>query len=147
MRLIPHFSILTLLLVVSVACLLAWLNTRETITQTEPCYAPLMGVARHPPPYHIKEMCITFHVQRGWPIWHARSSHTYRAHNAGWDFVDGWPTHDVLLETDYFRVGTNACIGLFILIAAGVVSEFFARRLGSVCRPTLHARRAESPWA
>lgn len=126
---IPRFNVLTLLIFVTTASALVTLNTLETITMTEPRYATLMGAVPHPPPYGMYEMVVTFHRDRGWPIWHTRASNHYMAHNAGLYFVeDGLLKPDFFPETDYFHVAVNVCVGLFILIAVGVASESYLRR-------------------
>ena len=149
MRLTPRFGILTLLIVVACASLLAWLNTQETTTITEPYYAPLMGAVRHPPPYTAKEMAVSVYIDRGWPIWHTREIMGVMAHNAGL-YIEDYGTPNARLrvgggfdlrdpafpETSCVRLAINAGIGLMILIAVALASEFFIRVCGSWRRPT-----------
>jgi len=149
LRVIPRFGILTLLIVVACACVLSWLNTRETTTITEPSYAPLMGAVPHPPPYTPKEMGVSVYIDRGWPIWHTRETMGVMAHNAAL-YIDDYGTPNARLrvggrfdlrdpafpETSYVRLAINASVGLIILIAVGLASELFIRVCGSGRRPT-----------
>ena len=74
---LASFRLMTLFVVVSLACLITWLNSRERTTFTEP--SPNV---RHAPPYEMKEMAIDVCLDRGWPVWHTRLSMGVMAHNA-----------------------------------------------------------------
>lgn len=128
MRFVPRFSVATLLLLIPVAALIAWQNTRESISSSDPYYAPLMGAAWHPPPYHIKELAIDYHIEQGWPIWHARSTYGYAAHNAGWDIVDGVPPERRPKRINWLRLCLNVIAWSGILVLTGVVSEVLFSR-------------------
>jgi len=158
LRLTPRFRILTLLIVVACASLLASLNTRETTTITEPVYAPLMGAVRHPPPYTAKEMGVSVYIDRGWPIWHTRETMGVMLHNAGL-YIEDYGTLNARLrvggefdlrdpafpETSYVRLAINASVGLVILIAVGLASELIIRACGSQRRPTTDGGNVPSP--
>ncbi|MCY2987004.1 MAG: hypothetical protein NTY19_03940, partial [Planctomycetota bacterium] len=109
----PHrrwlrFSLRTLLIMVSAYSLFVWLNTRATVTESKPYYAPLMGALLHPPPYVLKEMGVTFHRDRGWPIWHSRATNHYAAHNAALYYSNDEVFRPKLSwETDFRRLAVD----------------------------------------
>jgi hypothetical protein len=111
----------------TLACsLFVWLNNLETITEEEPQYAPLVGALPHPPPYDLQEMAVTFHRDRGWPIWHSRATNHFRAHNAALYYLSGPPLGPQLdWETDYRRLAVNAFVGFVVVALVGTVSELF----------------------
>jgi len=138
-----YSSLVTLLVVVTLASLLAWLNKRERRVISEPHYAPLVGAVLHLPPYEPKEMAIDVHMDRGWPVWHSRATRSFAAHNAAL-YIDGpFGMGEFVPEMDYVRLAFDVLVAVNIMVLAGVASEAYMRR----CRPTRHGRCAESPSA
>jgi hypothetical protein len=121
----PRFSILTLLLVVPFICVLTWLNTRSTLTITQPYYDPVM-----------KGMAISVCLDQGWPIWHSRTSTIVPAAYAIPSYDRARPPKVVLptkgdsfiRRTSWGRVAINASVGLLLVIAIGVLTEVGIRR-------------------
>lgn len=139
---IPRFSILTLLVVITVASVLARLNTIATQTITKPYLA---GAQAHPPPYSIREMVISVHHDRGWPLWHTRASNHFAAHNSAL-YIDGqFGMGEFYSELDYGRLTINAFAWLSILAIAGIASELLIRRLRTLrrSRSSLPSHRAQ----
>ena len=140
-----------MLLAVVVAALLVVTNSRESQTVSQPYYAPLLGAARHPPPYALKEMAIDVHYDRGWPIWHTRRSESFAAHNAALYLSDDGPQlatpmatdddFDIVFDdgtefsylppsaTDWVRAGFDAAIGLLLIAIAVALFELSFRRV------------------
>jgi hypothetical protein len=111
-----RFPLVSIFAVVSLAAVLAWLNTRETQTVTEPYYAPMLGAAPHPPPYEMKEMAISVHADRGWPIWHTRSSTHFATQNATAYVTDGGLSFDdPIPKTEPVRALIDLVAGALIL--------------------------------
>jgi len=123
-----RFRLVSVFVVVFLAAVLAWLNARETQTITEPYYAPLFGAVPHPPPYEMKEMAISVHTDRGWPIWHTRASNHFASHNAtAYLMDDGLPYDDPIPETDSVRALIDLVAGLSILVIALLSCEMIVR--------------------
>ncbi len=129
---------MTLLLLVLVSALIVFLNVRESLEYSDPVYAPLFNgtftVARHPPPYDMKEMAVDIHVTQGWPVWHARATYSYMAHNAGWDFVDGRPPERHAKQINWQRLGVNVACWVGMLILTAIVAQNLLSWPASTCR-------------
>lgn len=125
-----RFSVISLVIIVTTASVLAWLNTRETRTVSKPYYAPMFGAVRHPPPYEMKEMAISVHRDRGWPIWHTRGSDHFAAHNAAAHLMEGGlPYEPAIPETDKTRAAIDIAIGFALLCISLIISEIVVRLL------------------
>lgn len=123
-----RFSVLSMLVGIAAAAVLCALNMRATETVTEPEYAPLMGAVRHPPPYEMKEMAVTVHSDRGWPLWHTRASNHFAAHNAGAYLREGGPPYErASPETSIPRVAIDSAAGLLLVVASVALCEMIVR--------------------
>jgi len=124
-----RFSVFSLVVLIAVAACLIRLNMRERETVTEPSYAPMLGAARHPPPYTIQEMAIAVHRDRGWPFWHARSSDYFAAHNAALYLTEGGLSYDKAIpQTNALRLTMNIGVGIAILMLSLVACKTALRR-------------------
>lgn len=119
-----RFSVFTLFVVISLASGLIALNARTSITATEPYYAPLLGAVIHPPPYDMKEMAVSVHTDRGWPIWHTRATNHFAAHNAAAYMIDGGLQYDAgIPQTDYVRALADLAVAILVLGVAMIACE------------------------
>lgn len=127
-----RFRFLSLLIVIAVAVLIVALNLRQTRTVTEPY--PMLDAVQHPPPYEMKFMTISVHIDQGWPIWHTRASNHFAAHNARLVIDEGGLPYEGVQDprlqykqatpqTNYVRAGIDFAIGLLILIVTAAASE------------------------
>ena len=125
------FSLASLLVSIFVAAMLAVANFRESRTVTEPYYAPLLGARWHPPPYAMREMAIDVHYDRGWPIWHARHTDTFAAHNASLYLDQDRRNQNLVAESEYddlelFDVRQSGPLHYISSWSRGVFNAIFA---------------------
>lgn len=120
--------LVSVFVVISLAAVLACLNARETQTVTEPHYVPMLGAIPHPPPYKMKEMTISIHSDRGWPIWHTRSSGHFAAHNAATFANDNGLSYEKPTQrTEPVRAVVDLVAGALVLAVAFYLCEMIAR--------------------
>lgn len=135
MRPVPRFSILTLLIVVSCAGVLAMLNAGEKRTIAGTFRSdPMPGAAALSSPNGEQQMVVLVEIDRGWPFTHLHVSQFVAADKLPLYINGSLEVPPLSPSIDYLYLTINLVVGLILLTSAGFASEYLRRRLAMVVR-------------